>query len=403
MACCPFKFYPCIKAFGTIKGLLAVMLIGLGVWMMVAQPVILDCNKLNTVCPSGFDELLKELNNGSTTAIGQNSSEVQLYCTCLSSCMNYFTVYAQNRYSAEPHNCYAASRAAGVPALTSDPFAWGPGYTSTTPTPTALPFGGRRLAEELSHESEEMLGWRLRLRTFNEFLDSWGLAPADSAARRLGVKGSNSLVGIAGKNTCKSCEVLQSNQNHVWLFLGTLAFSSAIGLCVSASCEIQGVKMHSRCFSLVNLCVDVSIAGSLATATIIALIAWGAARLACDPDFIDKQIKFAGAQSTDGSDNAAMFYQFLSHIYVPLAQGLCKERIPLLIYFLATALGCIAVKLSVIAVLCVCLKCSADGEDNYEHDHEARGMQGLMDGSSDAAYPTSGSYSPAYSNSYPAE
>lgn len=394
MACCPFKFYPVIKVCGTIKGLLALLLVGLGIWMMVSQPQILDCNLLNTECPTGFNELLAALNNGSTTSVAGNSSEVQVYCTCLSSCMNYFTVYAQTRYSIDPHNCYAAGRAAGVPALTSDPFQFGAANTS------APPIGRRLLGEVLSHESDVMLSWRMSLRAFNEFLESWGLSPSATAARRLGVRGSNSLVGIAGKNSCHSCEALQSSQNHIWLFLGSFAFSSAMGLVISSACEIQGIKMHNRCFSFLNLCVDMSITGSLFTATAIACFAWSAARLACDPDEIDKQVKFAGSESTGNPDNAAIFYQFLIKIFLPLAQGLCKERVPLLVYFISTAIGHYAVMFSIIAVVCVACHCSADGEDNYAHDEEARDMQGLMDvGGSNNGNP----YRPTYPGHSPAE
>jgi hypothetical protein len=321
MACLPFKCLPCLKAFEGGKLLMALLLLVVGAMMIVQEPNIMDCNKFTEQCPDAFMKLLdttaQTADEKKIVAQVKNNSanEIASYCGCMSSCMNYFLVYGNNKTSDDKNNCYALSVRAGVKGNST------PSY---------------RTAEE----------------------------------------GSNSLAGVTGQGTCSSCEDISGMEHKFFRVLGGLAISSALALAVSATCEVKGVKMRNKCFSLCTLLTDVSVIGMLGVAAGIAGAMWFASRVACDPDKLSKELSKAGDASADGADNGAAYMTFFVDLLAPLASGLCGQRKKFAIFCVSSSIALIFTKLTVIATCCICCKCTKDGSD--ANDHNAKEMQKLI-------------------------
>ena len=321
MVCFPYKCFACLKAFEGGKLIMALALLVVGAMMIVQEPNIMDCNKFTAQCPAAFNKLLDALADAKTAeekqivAQAKNSSlnEIASFCDCMSSCMNYFLVYGNNKLSPDKNNCYAKSVLAGVKG-------------NSTPSNTA----------------EE---------------------------------GSNSLAGLTGQWTCSSCEDISGLEPKFFRVLGGLAILSALALAVSATCEVKGVKKRNKCFSLCTLCTDECVVCILAVATGIASVGWLAAQGACDPDKISKELSMAGYASADGKDDGAAFFTFFVRLLTPLASGLCGQSRKFAIFALSSSIAMIFTELTVVATCCICCKCTKDGLD--ENDHDAKEMQAL--------------------------
>jgi hypothetical protein len=328
MVCFPFKCYPCLKAFEGGKLVMALVLLIIGAMMIVQEPNIVDCNKFTAQCPTAFNTLLDATSTATTPAekaafaeVKKNkTNEIQSMCSCMSSCMNYFLVYDDNKTSTDKNNCFAKSSLAGV-------------------------------------------------------MGSVNSAPAYTAKE----KGSNSLVGATGRGTCSSCEDVSGNEHKIFRALGGLALTCALALAVSATCEYKGVKMGNKCFSLCTLFTDVSVILLLGAATGIASVGYIASKMACDPDKISIELSKAGDASADSKDNGAAFFKFFIDLLAPLASGLCGQSKKFAVFALSSFVALVFTKLTVLATCCICCKCTKDGSD--KHDHNAKEMQKLMNDS----------------------
>jgi len=301
---------------------MALALLIVGAMMIVQEPNIMDCNKFTARCPVAFNSLIDSMHESGTTAeraswalVKKNSTnEIQAYCSCMSSCMNYFLVYGDNKNSSDKYNCYAKSVLAGV--------------------------------------------------------------KGNSAPLIKSREGSNSLAGVTGKNTCSSCEEISGYEHRIFRALGGLALTCALALAVSATCEYKGVKMGNKCFSLCTLFTDVSVILLLGAATGIASVGFIASKMACDPDKISIELSKAGDASSDSKDNGAAFFKFFIDLLAPLASGLCGQSKKFAVFALSSFVALVFTKLTVVATCCICCKCTKDGSD--KNDHKAKEMQRLM-------------------------
>lgn len=312
MVCCPFKCFPCLKAFEGGKLIMALALLIVGAMMIVQEPNVVDCNEFTAQCPAAFNTLLDSMK---VPAHAARQNEVQSYCSCMSTCMNYFLVYGNDKKSKDKNNCFAKSHHAGVKG-------------NSVPSNT------------------------------------------DDAT------GTNSLAGVTGQHTCSSCEEISGNEGKIFRALGGLALTCALALAVSATCEVKGVKMRNKCFSLCTLGTDVTVILLLWVATGIAAVSFVAAQIACDPDKLSKELSRAGDASTDSKDDGAAYFQFLVNLLAPLASGLCGQSKKFAIFALSSFVALVFTKLTVLATICICCKCTKDGSD--KHDHNAKEMQKLM-------------------------
>jgi len=322
MACFPFKCFPCLKAFEGGKIIMALALLIVGAMMIVQEPNIVDCNAFTAQCPVAFNTLLDTTAASKTpeekaifaSQRANTENEVQSYCSCLSSCMNYFLVYGNNKTSTDKYNCFAKSVLAGAKGNS---------------------------------------------------------APSNDAST-----GSNSLLGVTGQGTCSSCEEISGNEHKIFRALGGLALFCALALAVSATCEVKGVKMRNKCFSLCTLSTDVLVILLLAVATGIAAMGFAASQIACDPDKLSRELSKAGDASADSKDDGAAFYVFLVDLLSPLASGMCGQGKKFAIFALSSFVALVFTKLTVLATICICCKCTKDGSD--KHDHNAKELQKLM-------------------------
>jgi len=301
---------------------MAVALLMVGVMMIVQEPKVIDCNKFTEACPAAFEGLLKAtaptVPGAKAVVIADYTNEIASYCGCMSSCMNYFLVYGNNKTSSDSYNCYAKSIAAGVKG---------------NPTPVGKEKGGL-----------------------------------------LGMKGQE------GK--CSSCEDIQGSESKVFRALGGIAVACAVALAVSSTCEVVGVKIRNKCFSLLTLSTDISVMLLLAVATVIAIIWFGLSRVACDPDLLSRQLATAGDASADGNkDDSAAFTKFLIDLLQPLASGLCGQSRKFAIFSLSSSIALVFTQFTVCATICLCCKWSKDKK--IKHIHHAKEVQALMDDSSD--------------------
>lgn len=316
MVCFPFKCFPCLKAFEGGKLICALVLLIVGAMMIVQEPNVINCNKFTAQCPTAFNKNAPA--NKAVMAWVQNGTQnaIQSYCSCISSCMNWFLVYGENKTSTDKNNCFAWSIAAGVKG-------------NSTPS----------------------------MRANNG-------------------EGSKSLAGVTGQGTCSSCEDIAGYESKIFRVLGGIALMCALGLAVSVTCEVKGVKIGNKCFSLCTLGTDWCVIVLLAVATGIAGVGWFAATIACDPDKLSKELTKAADASTDNKDNGAAMFQFLIDLMAPLASGLCGQRKKFFVYALSSSFAETFTWLTVIATCCICCKCTKDGKD--KGDHKAKEMQKLM-------------------------
>jgi len=301
---------------------MALALLIVGAMMIVQEPNVVDCNHFTAQCPVSFKAMLLTMKvpavSGENYKYEEHWNQVQSYCSCMSTCMNYFLVYGDDKESLDKNNCFTHSLNAGVKG-----------------------------------NSKQMKN-----------------APGTDAT------GTNSLAGVTGQNTCSSCEEISGNEGKIFRALGGLALTCALALAVSATCEVKGVKMRNKCFSLCTLGTDVTVILLLWVATGIAAVSFVAAQIACDPDKLSKELSRAGDASTDSKDDGAAYFQFLVDLLAPLASGLCGQSKKFAIFALSSFVALVFTKLTVLATICICCKCTKDGSD--KHDHNAKEMQKLM-------------------------
>lgn len=299
----------------------AVALVIVGAMMIVQEPKVIDCNAFTAACPAAFQGLLNATaTSGKVLPKDAFANEIASYCGCLSSCMNYFSVYGDNKTSTDKNNCYAKSIAAGVAG-------------------NSTPLG--------KHD-----------------------------------KNDAGLLGVTTKGQCSSCEDIQGGEGKVFRALGGIAVLCALALAASSTCEVVGVKMRNRCFSLCTLSTDVIVCYLVGAAAVFAGIMFGLSRFACDPDSLANYLEKAGDSSTDGNaDEGAKFYKFLVDLLGPLAGGLCGQSKKFAVFCVASAMAYVFTQFSVIATICICCKCSKDKK--IKHIHHAKEVQKLMGSSSD--------------------
>lgn len=309
--------FPCLKFFEGGKMICSVALVIVGAMMIVQEPKVIDCNAFTAKCPAAFQGLLNAtLTSGKVLAKDAFSNEIASYCGCLSSCMNYFSVYGDNKTSTDKNNCYAKSIAAGV---------------AGNSTPSGNDAG---------------------------------------------------MLGMTAKGQCSSCEDIQGSEGKVFRALGGIAVLCAVALAASSTCEVVGVKLRNRLFSLCTLSTDVIVMILLGVAAVIAGIWFGLSRFACDPDSLSNYLEKAGDSATDGqTDEGAKFYKFLIDLFGPLAGGLCGQSKKFAVFCLASSMAYVFTQFTVIATICICCKCSKDKK--IKHIHHAKEVQKLMGSSSD--------------------
>jgi hypothetical protein len=327
-----------VKILGIVKAICGLGLIAIGVFMFFSQPTILDCNKLSTTCPSAFNDMLATTIVAGSPSPSSKTSEIQEFCECFSSCMNYMLVYEHAQTQNAPDNCFPKSVAAGVPSLGTNQ---------------------RRLKDFAL--SRPMNG---------------------TIIRRL--EGVNDLLGVANPYNCGSCEDIVGGQQYLFGVLGTFAIQTGIVLLISGLCEHYQIKLHSTCFSFLTFAFDVIVVVELFFVTLVSLACIGSSAVSCDPDTLEHMIKDAGQDSTNSNeDSAAAFAHFFLTILAPMASGICSMKPRFAIFFVVSFLGWLSAIMSTLIVALVCMGCTVDGKEVPESlrgsfDTEAEEMQSLI-------------------------
>eukprot|EP00929_Paragymnodinium_shiwhaense_P111807 TRINITY_DN80091_c0_g1_i1.p2 TRINITY_DN80091_c0_g1~~TRINITY_DN80091_c0_g1_i1.p2 ORF type:complete len:340 (+),score=90.17 TRINITY_DN80091_c0_g1_i1:95-1114(+) len=324
------KCYPIIRGCGLAKALCGMMLIGVAFWMRSTSGE-LDCAAMQTSCPKAFEGMLASTTGNTEAAVAvSESAEAAAYCNCLSSCVNYFSVYESNKASPETTNCFTYSSSAGIPAFAGNV----PSQTSANST--------------------------------------MAIVSSDSGAGVSPIPGTD-------PNTCASCGDLEDSFDRLLDGLAGAAISAGIVLIITAGCEQMEMKWHDRCYAMAIPCFDMCVSGTLITALVLAIIGLVTATAACEPDKIMLAIEDGGADSTSNSpDGSAAFATFFLEVSLPVIEGLCELKNPFTLYLGSILVGIFCAMTSFFAVCCVCMQWSDDGMHGTPDDHKAMEMQGLM-------------------------
>mmetsp|Transcript_118732 Transcript_118732/g.335883 ORF Transcript_118732/g.335883 Transcript_118732/m.335883 type:complete len:344 (+) Transcript_118732:130-1161(+) len=338
------KCYPIIRGCAFAKVIMGVILVGIAAWI-VANPWTLECGKLAETCPEAAMDMLKAINGNASDSLVQSteSAEVVQFCDCFTRCINYITVFEDEKLDANPDNCFTYSQAMGIPLN---------------------PVNERRLSTR---------AYEFVIDGFQQHV----LRPR-VGRRRLGDGGS---VPDLDKDICSSCEDFEGGEEHLFDGLASLSAFCGIALLLTAACELAELKMQSAAFSICIIITDIACAALLVTGMTVSAVAGAAAAVACDPDAIERPIEDAGDDSTLGNpDTSASMALFLTKLLVPAVGGVCDTRSVLTLYGMTLMVGHFAVVVGIVATFCVCVGCTDDGMDATYDDMRATHMQSLHNG-----------------------
>eukprot|EP00928_Gymnodinium_smaydae_P098116 TRINITY_DN9049_c0_g5_i1.p1 TRINITY_DN9049_c0_g5~~TRINITY_DN9049_c0_g5_i1.p1 ORF type:complete len:328 (+),score=63.86 TRINITY_DN9049_c0_g5_i1:51-1034(+) len=313
------KCAPIIRGCSYVKIPVGLVFICGGIYLL-ANPFNYECGTMVESCPGAVRDILEKMHSNDPKdenyTVTSQESDIENFCTCFSTCPNYFVVYEETKTMQVPTNCFQYMPTFGFP----------------------LPAGNTR---------------RLR-------------------ARRLG-DGGQALPGFA-KDECESCEslegyakTLQVNFAISQLLIGALILGTA-------AMEHLEIKFQSKLFSTCVIITDFFGGAGCVAAIFVSGFALLAAHMTCNSEAMEKSVIDGGNDSSQDPDDAAMFKHFLEKMLEPLLSDICASKAPLIIYHVSAWLGLITLSIYAKATLCVCMGCSDDGQTGVRTPDDMRAL-----------------------------
>lgn len=309
------KCYPCIRGCSYVKGALGGVLLLLTVYMFANQPEGRNCGEMLNECILDFGVLIDQMANQANFHLTR-MNEVQKYCNCFVSCVNYISVFHANGMAVDSQNCFRKTAKAGLPGV------------ATT-----------------------------------------GLANGTAMA----------IWPSVSMTTCSTCSEVVEAQSDFSTYLAALASLCGLAMLVTAGCEHMEIKFHNAAFSFGVLFLDFICGFLLAAAMVLSISGAQVALQGCNPESFDSALKQGGIDSVAGDKNkAAIFTDFLALMLEPLGEGICEQLRPLSVFALVAAVSGFSNFWSAMSTLCLCMGCTDDGIDDLSDDEKALDLHALM-------------------------
>lgn len=341
------KCYPCLRCLAAGKSLVGLALIGVGAWMArIDDATIMQCGDITETCPPAFEQLMAELHSSSVFAHGQN--EIQAYCDCVTSCLNYYLVYEEDLGNPDPSNCFLLSAQLVPPDRRLSP-----GHGNSGQPPAAAMFRSALGGASPAWDQSASLPGAAR-----------GLLEGESPA-------------MEDENSCMDCQEVAETTTRKNLV--RISIVAGIAALLSASCELFEFKWRGEAYAYCVLLTDLAVASVLAMSCMLASLGVRVSGALCETSTMNEIFEKAGEDSTNGGPgDAAAFAEFIRTLMEPSMEGLCALHPKFLVSTMTLLTGTLLISLSFLVTVCICTGATDAGNSGSPSDLQDPALQELM-------------------------